>query len=172
MHSPTENHLLRLIAASLPLARIVRWVIDTVRGSCAKGIDRQVMHTDLLWVSLGAELTAIVATLGHQLLLRGVYRNHRLPSGLKGFDLLVNVLALGMAPSAIFKRMGLTAEQIRVLDSYTVEYQLSEPFGPFRVAIPLVSIANPVILKAHEQDGDWGKKWLARNEAGSGASDW
>jgi peptide/nickel transport system substrate-binding protein len=79
------------------------------------------------------------------------------------------LLALGRAPAAIFKRMGLTADQIRVLDSYTVEFRLSEPFAPFRVAIPLVSIVNPVILKAHEQNGDWGEKWLARNEAGSGA---
>ena len=79
------------------------------------------------------------------------------------------LLALGMAPAAIFKRMGLTAEQIRVVDPYTLEFQLSEPFGPFRVAIPLVSIVNPTPLKTHEQDGDWGEKWLARNEAGSGA---
>ena len=37
------------------------------------------------------------------------------------------------------------------------------------MAIPLVSIVNPVPLKTNEQDGDWGEKWLARNEAGSGA---
>jgi ABC-type transport system substrate-binding protein len=79
------------------------------------------------------------------------------------------LLALGKGPSAIFKRMGLTAERIRVVDPYTVEFSLEQPFGPFRVAIPIVSIVNPALLKAHEQDGDWGEKWLARNDAGSGA---
>jgi peptide/nickel transport system substrate-binding protein len=79
------------------------------------------------------------------------------------------LLALGKGPSAIFKRMGLTAERIRVGDAYTVQFSLDQPFGPFRVAIPLVSIVNPALLKAHEQDGDWGEKWLARNDAGSGA---
>jgi peptide/nickel transport system substrate-binding protein len=50
-----------------------------------------------------------------------------------------------------------------------VEFHLDQPFGPFRRAIPVVSIVNPVPLKANEQDGDWGEKWLARNDAGSGA---
>jgi peptide/nickel transport system substrate-binding protein len=79
------------------------------------------------------------------------------------------LLTLGKGPAAIFRRMGLTAEHIRVVDSYTVEFSLEQPFGPFRVAIPIVSIVNPVLVKANEQDGDWGEKWLARNDAGSGA---
>src|SRR5687767_9290117 len=79
------------------------------------------------------------------------------------------LLALGKGPAAIFKRMGLTAERIRVVDPYTVEFSLEQPFGPLRVAIPIVSIVNPALLKAHEQDGDWGEKWLARDDAGSGA---
>jgi len=79
------------------------------------------------------------------------------------------LLALGKAPSAVFKRMGLTKEKIRALDPYTVEIRLDQPFGPFRAAIPIVAIVNPALLKAHEQDGDWGEKWLSRNDAGSGA---
>jgi peptide/nickel transport system substrate-binding protein len=79
------------------------------------------------------------------------------------------LLALGKGPSAIFKRMGLTAERIRVVDPYTVEFRIDQPFGPFRVAIPIVSIVNPAPLRAHEQDGDWGEKWLSRHDAGSGA---
>jgi peptide/nickel transport system substrate-binding protein len=49
-------------------------------------------------------------------------------------------LALGKGPAAIFRRMGLTAERIRVIDPYTVEFSLEQPFGPFRVAIPIVSM--------------------------------
>ena len=79
------------------------------------------------------------------------------------------LLTLGKGPSAIFKRMGLTPETIRVLDPYTIEFQLAQPFGPFRMAIPIVSIVNPALIKAHEQNGDWAEPWLAQNEAGSGA---
>jgi peptide/nickel transport system substrate-binding protein len=79
------------------------------------------------------------------------------------------LLSLGKGPAAVFKRMGLTAESIRVLDPYTVEFRLEQPFGPFRGAIPVVSIVNPALIKANDQDGDWGEKWLARNDAGSGA---
>jgi peptide/nickel transport system substrate-binding protein len=50
------------------------------------------------------------------------------------------LLALGKGPAAIFRRMGLTAERIRVIDPYTVEFSLEQPFGPFRVAIPIVSM--------------------------------
>lgn len=53
--------------------------------------------------------------------------------------------------------MGLTPEKIRVPDPYTVEFQLAQPFGPFRMAIPIVSIVNPALIKAHEQNGDWGR---------------
>jgi ABC-type transport system substrate-binding protein len=79
------------------------------------------------------------------------------------------LLTLGKGPAAVFKRMGLTGERIRVLDPYTVEFHLDQPFGPFRRAIPVVSIVNPALIKANEQDSDWGEKWLARNDAGSGA---
>ena len=65
--------------------------------------------------------------------------------------------------------MGLTAEHIRVLDPSTVEFTLDQPFGPFRLAIPVVSIMNPALIRANEQNGDWGENWLSRNDAGSGA---
>ena len=79
------------------------------------------------------------------------------------------LLTLGKAPAGIFKRMGLTPERIRVLSPYTIEFQLEQPFGPFRMAIPIVSIVNPALIKAHEQHGDWAESWLAQHEAGSGA---
>lgn len=79
------------------------------------------------------------------------------------------LLTLGKAPAAIFKRMGLTPEKVRAIDPYTVEIQLDRSFGPFRETLPIVSIVNPALIKANEQDGDWGEKWLALNAAGSGA---
>jgi peptide/nickel transport system substrate-binding protein len=79
------------------------------------------------------------------------------------------LLTLGKAPAGIFKRMGLTPEHIRVVSPYTIEFHLAQPFGPFRMAIPIVSIVNPTLIKAHEQNGDWAEAWLAQHEAGSGA---
>jgi peptide/nickel transport system substrate-binding protein len=35
--------------------------------------------------------------------------------------------------------------------------------------IPMVFIVNPRAVKPHEEAGDWGARWLASNEAGSGA---
>ena len=79
------------------------------------------------------------------------------------------VLALGKAPAGVFKRMGLTVEQIQVRDPYTVEFKLAQPFGPFLAAIPVVAIVNPAVIQAHEQNGDWAEPWLAQHEAGSGS---
>ena len=79
------------------------------------------------------------------------------------------LLMLGKGPAGIFKRMGLTPEMIRAVDSHTVEIQLAQPYGPFEAAIPIVSMVNPAVIKAHETNGDWAEAWLARNEAGSGA---
>ena len=78
------------------------------------------------------------------------------------------LLTIGKAPAGVFKRMGLTSDSIRAIDSQTVEIQLNQPYGPFLAAIPIVSIVNPVLIKANEENGDWAEKWLARHEAGSG----
>ena len=79
------------------------------------------------------------------------------------------LLTLGKAPSAIFKRMGLTPEKVRAIAPYTVEIQLERSFGPFLETIPTVSIVNPAVITAQAENGDWAEKWLVRNEAGSGA---
>jgi peptide/nickel transport system substrate-binding protein len=79
------------------------------------------------------------------------------------------LLALAKAPSAVFRRMGLTPEKVRAVDTHTVEIQLDQTFGPFKMALPIAAMVNPTVLKAHEENGDWGEKWLAYNDAGSGA---
>jgi peptide/nickel transport system substrate-binding protein len=79
------------------------------------------------------------------------------------------LLTLGKGFSGIFKRMGLTSDKVRAVDSHTVEMHLDQSYGPFRAAIPTVCIVNPAVIKAHEENGDWAEKWLASHEAGSGA---
>jgi peptide/nickel transport system substrate-binding protein len=79
------------------------------------------------------------------------------------------LLAIGKGPAGVFKRMGLSGDSVRVVDSHTVEVTLDRPYGSFRSAIQTLCIVNPAVIKAHEKGGDWAEKWLARNEAGSGA---
>ena len=79
------------------------------------------------------------------------------------------LLTLGKGPAGVFKRMGLTPERVQAIDTHTVQIQLAQPYGPFRAALPIVSIVNPAVIKAHAENGDWAEKWLVRNEAGSGA---
>ena len=33
----------------------------------------------------------------------------------------------------------------------------------------MIAVVNPRVIKPHEENGDWGAKWLASNEAGSGS---
>ncbi len=79
------------------------------------------------------------------------------------------LLTIGKGPAGVFKRMGLTSDHVRAVDSHTVEVRLDRPYGSFRAAIPTLCIVNPAVIKAHEENGDWAEKWLVRNEAGSGA---
>ncbi len=63
----------------------------------------------------------------------------------------------------------LKPESVTAPDPLMVRFKLETPYGPFFAAIPMVSIVNPRVVKAHEKDGDWGATWLASNDAGSGA---
>ena len=65
------------------------------------------------------------------------------------------LLTIGKAPAGSFKRMGLTSDRVRAVDPYTVEITLDKPYRPFRAAIPIVSIVNPALIKAHDDGGDW-----------------
>ena len=64
------------------------------------------------------------------------------------------LLTIGKAPTASSKRMGLTSDRVRAVDPYTVDITLDKPYGPFRAAIPIVSIVNPAVIKAHDEGGD------------------
>ena len=50
-----------------------------------------------------------------------------------------------------------------------MRFVLDKPYAPFLAAIPIVAVVNPRVVKANEEDNDWGAAWLASNGAGSGA---
>ena len=78
------------------------------------------------------------------------------------------VLALALAPAGAFLKI-LKPENVTAPDPLTVRFKLETSYAPFFAAIPSICIVNPRVIKANEKDGDWGKTWLASNDAGSGA---
>ena len=78
------------------------------------------------------------------------------------------LLGIGRAPAAPFLPT-LKPESVNAPDRYTVRFTLDRPYGPFFSMLPMVFIVNPRAVKPHEEAGDWGARWLASNEAGSGA---
>ncbi len=68
----------------------------------------------------------------------------------------------------------LTADGVKALDRYTVQFSLHTPFAPFPSTMAVLFIMEKATLKAHQKsgkfgaDGDYGQAWLGSNEAGSG----
>jgi len=67
-------------------------------------------------------------------------------------------------------------ESVKAIDEHTVEFKLARPFGPFVPALVRLYILNKsqVMENIDKSDtmygemGDYGKKWLLTNDAGSG----
>jgi len=67
-------------------------------------------------------------------------------------------------------------ESVEAVDDYTVEFKLAKPFGPFVPALTCFYILNKSQVMEHIDKtntmfgamGDYGKKWLLTNDAGSG----
>ena len=47
--------------------------------------------------------------------------------------------------------------------------QAGKPSAIFLAIVPEVHVVNTALLKKNEKDGDWGKVWLSKDEAGSGS---
>jgi peptide/nickel transport system substrate-binding protein len=78
------------------------------------------------------------------------------------------LLGVARAPAAPFLPI-LKPDSVTAADRYTVRFKLAQPYGPFFGMIPMIAIVNPRAIKPNEENGDWGAKWLASNDAGSGA---
>jgi peptide/nickel transport system substrate-binding protein len=67
-------------------------------------------------------------------------------------------------------------ESVKAIDDYTVEFKLARPFGPFVLALANLYILNKSQVmenidrsdKMYGEMGDYGKRWLLTNDAGSG----
>jgi peptide/nickel transport system substrate-binding protein len=62
----------------------------------------------------------------------------------------------------------LKPENIVTVDAQTVRFTLEKPFAPFISYVPWWYIVNPKQVMANVSEGDYGRKWLTENAAGSG----
>jgi len=62
----------------------------------------------------------------------------------------------------------LAPEGITAVDEHTVRFDLKAPYAAFLSFLPWWYVVNPLEVKAHEVDGDYGQKWLTDHAAGSG----
>lgn len=84
------------------------------------------------------------------------------------------LLTIGEGFSYLYKPY---VDKVTAVDTYTVEFALKKPFGPFLLVLPRFSIASKKVVMAnmdkaaqttYGDNGDYGKKWLLTNDAGSG----
>jgi peptide/nickel transport system substrate-binding protein len=82
-------------------------------------------------------------------------------------------IALGRGISYIWTPI-MTDHSATAVDDYTVEINLTSPFGPFINTLIKIYVINEKLAMSHKENGDFGEygdyaqTWLASNEAGSG----
>ena len=70
------------------------------------------------------------------------------------------LLALKVGAASLFLA-ALKPGNIKAVDKYTIEFNLTSPYAPFEGLTDSLFILNSTVMQAHEKDGDWGKVWLA-----------
>ncbi|MEW6264460.1 MAG: ABC transporter substrate-binding protein [Thermodesulfobacteriota bacterium] len=85
------------------------------------------------------------------------------------------LLALKMGAASLFLA-ALKPGNVKAVDKYTIEFNLTSPYAPFEGLTDSLFILNSKVMQAHEKDGDWGKAWLSthgsalgKDGAGSGS---
>jgi peptide/nickel transport system substrate-binding protein len=83
------------------------------------------------------------------------------------------MLTIGEGYAYLYKSL---IEEVTAVDEYTVEFKLNQPFGPFVKSMIRMYILDEETVMAnldksdssYGEFGDYGKKWLQTNDAGSG----
>jgi peptide/nickel transport system substrate-binding protein len=81
------------------------------------------------------------------------------------------LITLGLGPSFELGRFIQTADQVKVVDAKTVQFDLGKPQPFFLAALTSnygAQIVNAKAAKEQEADGDWGHVWAQTNAEGMG----
>lgn len=76
-------------------------------------------------------------------------------------------LKLNKGPAWMFSTF-LTPDSISTPDAQTIVFKLSSPYAPFLSMTPWWYVVNVKEAMTHEENGDYGQKWLTEHTAGSG----
>src|SRR5204863_154530 len=75
----------------------------------------------------------------------------------------VRTLRLNAGPAWMLSDF-LKEDAIKVLDDYTIQFTLTQPYAPFLSFVPWWYVMNPKQVLTQEQSGDLGQKWLTDHE--------
>lgn len=78
------------------------------------------------------------------------------------------ILALKQGAYSLFAAL-VAPGSTKVIDDHTVEFNLIKASAVFLAIIPEVHVVNAALIKKNEINNDWGRAWLAKNDAGSGS---
>lgn len=81
------------------------------------------------------------------------------------------LFALALAPASVLGRFIQSVDQISVVDSQTIAFDLGRPQRLFESAMATpfgTAIVNAALAKSHEVDGDWGHAWAQTDNTGLG----
>jgi len=76
-------------------------------------------------------------------------------------------LALKKGPAWMLMEF-LDKDGIKVIDDYTIEFNLKSPYAAFEMALPWWYVMNPKVVMANAKGDDYGQEWMKSNSAGSG----
>ncbi len=86
-------------------------------------------------------------------------------------DSYERLFALALPPTNVLARFIESVEQVQVIDSLTVEFDLGRPQPMFEAAIAApfgtAVVSVPTALQ-HEEEGDWGREWARNGGQGLG----
>jgi len=80
---------------------------------------------------------------------------------------LERTLAIKKGPAWMLMEF-LDKDGIKVINDYTIEFNLKSPYAAFEMALPWWYIMNPKVVMANEKEGDMGQEWMKDHDAGSG----
>ena len=90
---------------------------------------------------------------------------------IKASDVVYSVerlLALKQGAFALFADL-VAPGSTKAVDERTVAFSLAKASTNFLSMVPEIAVVNAALVKRNEINNDWGRAWLAKNEAGSGS---
>lgn len=120
------------------------------------------------WLAKSWDISDDATVYTFKLDTRAKFNNGRAVTAQAVKQSFVRTLKIGKRPAG-FMNQYLKPENIKVIDTHTVQFTLEYPYAAFLSILPWVYVVDTVEVMQQEKDGDLGQGWLNRHAAGSGA---